>query len=320
MNDSQVRTGQLVLELELKTRERWLVGIESAVYFIVVSTALLGNIMLILEVYKTRTLRSSQNYYLISLAATDILNAIVCMPLTLVVLIKGTWPFGDFICQLQGSLTSICATVSLLTLGMIAFNRYVKIVRLADLYQKIYRKRNVLISIAVSWLITAVFVLGTFSFSKTVFYFHPGKCLCWVQINRKDNLGLYSTCMFSICVSLTYPTMFFSYYKVFRKIRAHFSQVANSSIHNDNSLAFAEEVKITTMLFTTILAFFICWIPSVTIDFYEILGGYYTLPRQVYYFNTVTFASSSAINPLIYGLMKREFKEAYKKVLYCRED
>ena len=31
---------------------------------------------------------------------------------------------------------------------------------------------------------------------------------------------------------------------MFRKIREHFVRVANSSIHNNNSVAFAEEVKI----------------------------------------------------------------------------
>ena len=104
---------------------------------------------------------------------------------------------------------------------------------------------------------------------------------------------------------------------MFRKIRAHFVQVANSSLQNNNPTAFAEEVKITTLLFTAILVFFICYGPTVIIDFSEILGGYYTLPRQVYMFNVFTFQTSHAINPVIYGFMKREFKEGYKKVLCC---
>ena len=310
----------LHLALKLKGREHWLVGIESTVYFAVILTALLGNTLLILAVYKTNTIRSHQNFYLVSLAATDILNAAVCMPLTLVVLIKETWPFGDFICQLQGSLISISATVSLLTLGTIAINRYVKIARSVSLYQKIFSKRNILISIAITWIITAVFVFGSFIFRKTAFHFHPGKCLCWLQINLKHSRGLFSQCLYSIWVSITFSAIMFSYCKVLRKIRTHFAQVANSSIHDDRSAAFAEEVKITSMLFATILAFLICWSPSVIIDFYEIVGGYYTLPRQVYFLNIFTYATSSAVNPLIYGLMKREFKEAYKKVLCCRED
>ena len=71
------------------------------------------------------------------------------------------------------------------------------------------------------------------------------------------------------------------------------------------------------MLLVTVLAFFICWTPSIITDLYEVFGGYYTLPRQVYMLNVFTFVGSSAVNPVIYGLMKKEFKEAYKTVLKC---
>ncbi len=317
MNDT-VQEKMEQLALSLRDRERFLVAIESGVYFALILTACLGNILLSLAIYKTRSLRiSAQNYYLVSLAATDVLSAIVGMPLTLVVLIKGTWPFGDFICQLQGSVLAICAVVSLLSLEMISANRYVKIVRSASLYQKIFRKRNVLKSIAISWIVAVFTVLGAFFFGKEAFHYHPGKCLCFIQLDLADNVGLYVSFLYTTVTFIIFSTIVVSYYKVFRKIRAHFVQVGNSFFHNNNSIAFAEEVKITTLLFTTILAFFICWSPSVTVDFYEMFGGYYTLPRQVYLLNVFTFQSSHAVNPLIYGLMKREFREGYKKVLCC---
>ena len=320
MNSTQERITQLTMSL--KTREHWLVAIESTAYFAIIVTALLGNTLFVLAVYKTRALRNPQNYYLISLATTDILNAVVCMPITLVVLIKGTWPFGHFACQFQGSMISITSMVSLLTLGIIAINRYVKIVRSAILYQKFFSKRNVLKSIAISWISVAFFVFGGFLIRKTVFHFHPGKCLCFVKINFNDHVGIYSVIGYNIILSLSFPAIVFSYCQVFRKIRAHFAQVAqvgNLSHHDESSATFTEEVRITAMLFTTIIAFFLCWTPSFIIDFYEIFGGYYTLPRQVYMMNIFTYVSSSAVNPMIYGLMKREFKEAYKKVLCCRD-
>ena len=314
MNATQERMS--LLSLSLKNRELWLVVIESAAFCSVVFIAFLGNIWLCLAFYKTRTLRSPQNYYLASLALTDILNAVVCS-IALAALIKGEWPYGDFICQCQGLVMSTCASVSLLTLGMIAINRYTKICRSRSLYQKIYSKRNVLISIATSWIATVFVAAGAFFAGKTVYYFHPGKSWCFYQLDLKENMGLYVMFCFSIIISFAFSTIVFSYYKVLRKIRAHFVQVGNASLRDDNSKAFAEEVKVTMMIFTTILAFSICWTPSFTIDFYEILGGYYTLPRQVYMLNIFTYISSSAINPMIYGLMKRDFKEAYKKVLNC---
>ena len=305
-----------LLTISLKNRESWLAILESALYLTVILTAFLGNSLFILAFSNTPSLRSPQNFYLVSLAIADILNAVVCMPVTLAVSIKGKWDFSDVICQLQGSLISVFSTVSLLTLCMIAINRYVKITRSAPLYRRLFSKGNVLCSIALSWIVTVFLNYSAYFVSKTVHYFHPGKCLCFVTIYLKDKLGIYSAILYSIVVSVSFNPIVFSYYKVLRKIRAHFVQVRSSSFRDDDStVAFAGEAKITTMLFATILAFFICWTPSVIIDFYEVIAGYYKLPRQVYMLNIFTYVSSSAINPIIYGFMRREFKEGYKRAL-----
>lgn len=149
MNTSEDRMVQLTLSLQM--RERWLVVVECTAYFSVVLTAFMGNILFALTFYKIRTLRTAQNYYLVSLAVTDILNAAACS-IALVALAEETWPYGYFICQLQGVIMSICGSVSTLTLGMIAINRYTKICRSRSLYQKIFSKRNVLTSIGISWM------------------------------------------------------------------------------------------------------------------------------------------------------------------------
>lgn len=140
MNTAQ--EGKVQLTESLKTRDRWLVVIESVTYFAVILTAFLGNTLLSFAFYRTRTLRTPQNYYLVSLALTDILNAVACS-ITLAVLVKGTWPYGDLICQLEGVMISICASVSLLTLGMIAVNRYTKILSVCEpLQENIQQKKR----------------------------------------------------------------------------------------------------------------------------------------------------------------------------------
>lgn len=316
MNTSKDRIVQLTLSLQM--RERWLVVVECTAYFSVVLIAFVGNILFALTFYKIRTLRTPQNYYLVSLAVTDILNAAACS-IALVALAEETWPYGDFICQLQGVIMSICGSVSLLTLGMIAINRYTKICRSRSLYQKIFSKRNILTSIGISWIAASTLVVSAFFGRRTVYFYHPGKCWCFYKLDMDESLGLYIyiTFCYSMVVSFSFSTIVFSYYKVFRKIHAHYVQVGNSSLRDENSRALAEELKITFMLLVTVLAFFICWTPSIITDLYAVFGGYYTLPRQVYMLNVFTFVGSSAVNPVIYGLMKKEFKEAYKTILKC---
>lgn len=58
-----------------------------------------------------------------------------------------------------------------------------------------------------------------------------------------------------------------------QQIRAHFSQVANAFLHNDIKEAYAEELQILTLLFTTIFTLIICWNPSV----YYMFQGFFFL-------------------------------------------
>ena len=103
------------------------------------------------------------------------------------------------------------------------------------------------------------------------------------DMDENLRLYIYITFCYSVVVSFSFSTIVFSYYKVFRKIHAHYVQVGNSSLRDENLRALADELKITFMLIlVTVLAFFICWTPSIITDLNEGFGGYYTLPQQVY--------------------------------------
>lgn len=116
---------------------------------------------------------------------------------------------------------------------------------------------------------------------------------------------------------MTYPVIAFCYIKVFRKVHRHFAQIAASNLHEDNAKSFAEEVQVTKILFVVLIAFVICWSPVFTIEFLDTLKGEYSLPRQVYLIMPFAGAASSAINPVIYGVMQKRFRDAYKKILTC---
>lgn len=139
-----------IIEDALENRELWLVIIESTLASAIILSALIGNIVLCLSIYRFRSLRKIQNYYVVALAASDFLLNLLCAPLGLVALFLERWPFGDAECQIEGALAYFFVCFSLLNVTLIALNRYVKMVRSADIYQRIYTKNNVLLSIAVS--------------------------------------------------------------------------------------------------------------------------------------------------------------------------
>lgn len=303
------------IEDALEDRETWMIVAEASGAFAIVILALTGNITLCLAIYRCRALRKIQNYYIVALAMSDLLLTVLCLPMGLAVVILGRWPFGDTPCQIQGILTYFFACFSLLTLTLIAINRYVKMMRTVNIYQKAYTRNYVLLSIMACALFSGVFVIP---FALQKFCYHPGKLACFVckSLNKKEQVLLLAP--YSVLIAMTYPVMAFCYFKVFRKVHSHFTQIAASNLHEDNAKSFAEEVQITKILFAVLIAFVVCWSPAFTIEFLDTLQGEYSLPRQIYLIMPFTGAASSAINPVIYGVMQKRFREAYKKILTCK--
>ena len=57
-----------------------------------------------IDVYRNARLRTSTNLYIISLAISDIINAVIVMPFIGGVLITGKWPFGEAVCDFHAFL------------------------------------------------------------------------------------------------------------------------------------------------------------------------------------------------------------------------
>lgn len=306
------------LAISLEDRTVGLIAFESTLCVFIVGFAVLGNALVCLSLHKTRGFRAPQNYYIACLAATDMLFAILCMTLSLGVLIRGKWIFGNILCQVQGSLIFILVSVSLFTMALIAVNRFFKITKSVRTYRKIYSKRNILLSILVTWIIAVALVAAVFSFGTQAFRFHPGKYLCFLDMTSHEGLRLYTLGAYAAVCAVIFPLMIFCYFKTYLKVRAHFADISNSGLVREASGSFVNEAKITKMLFVTLIAFLVCWTPAICTDVYEALSGQYSLPRQVYFWQVSFLASSSAVNPIIYGFMRRELRMAYKDILTCK--
>ena len=152
-----------------------------------------------------------------------------------------------------------------------------------------------------------VFIYRIFVAAGHRFVFHPGKIYC-----NQDGREPSSTILVSIFGGGPMIVISFCCFKVFRSVRAHtkrcFRDAAWSRIN-------VEDIKVSRILLMMVLASAVCSLPVVvieTIDF-SMHGSY--LPRQAYLFYTIAASLSSTVNPFIYGVMNRTFRQEYKKLL-----
>ena len=132
--------------------------------------------------------------------------------------------------------------------------------------------------------------------------------------NRKQCIyGLwYSTLRIGIptCVII------YCYFRIFTTVRHH-----NSNFHrpgNPISTVNVEEVKVASTIFVIVVLFSMCWLPVCTIDLVDAVFQKWLFPREVYVAYTFLGTISSALNPLIYGLLNKSFRKHYWKVLRYR--
>ena len=111
--------------------------------FICLAT-LIGNGSLFLIVYKDRHLQTITNLFILNLAAADILVSLLSMPVTVVTIIKERWVFEHTACVALGFFTLLSFIASVMSLGVIALNRYFYIVKW-NTYTKTFSKNKALL-------------------------------------------------------------------------------------------------------------------------------------------------------------------------------
>lgn len=122
----------------------------------IITTAVLGNMLVIASVRRHRRLRVVTNCYVVSLAAADLLVAICAMTFNASVeLSGGRWLFGTIMCDLWNSLDVYFSTASILHLCCISVDRYYAIVSPLE-YTVIMRQSTVWCMLGSAWILPAL--------------------------------------------------------------------------------------------------------------------------------------------------------------------
>ncbi|KAM6915910.1 D(1)-like dopamine receptor [Xenentodon cancila] len=123
------------------------------VLFLLIVSTLLGNTLVCAAVIKFRHLRSKvTNFFVISLAVSDLFVAVLVMPWEAVTEVTDTWLFGGF-CDVWITFDIMCSTASILNLCIISVDRYWAIASPFKYEQKMTH-RVAFIMIGVAWMLS----------------------------------------------------------------------------------------------------------------------------------------------------------------------
>ena len=174
--------------------------------------------------------------------------------------------------------------------------------------------RNTMIRIGVCVFLASIEPLPYF-LSGRRYVFHPGKMFCF----QTAQISVPNFLVYGYVGAPTLPLVV-CYFLVFKKIRSHKQNVQNhlKYLNSHNSIT-TRDINITKILFITVLGFLACWIPISIIDLVDTFREEVSFPRQVYFLYLILGNLSAVINPVVYGLLNKNLREEYKKIIFFRK-
>ena len=92
-------------------------------YSIIMVLSVIGNSLVIWVIAANTKMRTVTNTYLVSLAASDMLIAVVNMPFQLLFIVENEWTLGSVTCKMSSYVQGVTIIVSILTLSGMAVER-----------------------------------------------------------------------------------------------------------------------------------------------------------------------------------------------------
>ncbi|XP_068713726.1 melatonin receptor type 1A-like [Montipora foliosa] len=297
----------------LQSRNVVLVVIEVSALIVLNLLSLMGNTLVCMFVYRNTRLRTTTNLNIIALAISDLLSAVFVMPFVTVVLVSGHWIFGEVICNVLAFFSAFIIYVSPATMGLTALNRYVRMCRPDQEYQRYFSPKKSLALLVSVWVIVASYsgLPNIVGLRKNTFF--PNIASCAIDHLSESGRLIHYCIVISLFFLTPLIITIFSYVKVAKKMQHH--KMETSSLRQNSLIISAREIRISKSLFVVVFAFMICWIPFWIIVLLMRFHLVQKLPRNVKLLCFFFLYLSNTINPFIYAGMNRRFRKEFLEIV-----
>ncbi|NXO05133.1 DRD1C protein, partial [Rhinopomastus cyanomelas] len=320
--------------------------VTAALLCLLILSTLLGNTLVCVAVVRFRHLRSKvTNSFVVSLAVSDLLVAVLVMPWKAATEVVGFWPFGAF-CDVWVAFDIMCSTASILNLCIISVDRYWAVSN-PFRYERKMTQRVALVMVGVAWLLSLLV-----SFIPVQLEWHKSR-----ELHGQQESGLNFTkeeeencdsslnrtyAISSSLISFYIPVavMIGTYTRIFRIAQRQIRRISSleraaerapncsssSDCPHEASLksSFKKETKVLKTLCIIMGVFIFCWlpffvlncvVPFCNLDLHE--PGELPCVSETVFDTFVWFGwANSALNPIIYAF-NADFRRAFAAVVGC---
>ncbi|XP_052750486.1 QRFP-like peptide receptor [Galleria mellonella] len=304
-----------------------------ALYVAVLTASLSANTLLIFIVIKFQYMRSVTNIFLVNLSVADLLVTLFCMPVQIAKSVTLLWYFGEVMCKTVNFLQGVAVASSVFTITAMSVDRYLAITQ--SLRQPwMPSRRGACSLLAALWFVALMIfapLLGVAAveremvplLSKTrngsgiwaegTIEFCTEK---WPDSIRKELFGTFS---FILVYAVPGCIVVVSYSLMGRRLCSvlpPFDQTEGSVNSQQRLRLVRERKRVAWILLLLAVLFALCWLPYnilqllIDVNAVEIESVSSVLP-----YTLLLGHANSAINPIVYCLMTRNFRRSLRKLI-----
>ncbi|XP_057707463.1 high-affinity lysophosphatidic acid receptor-like [Corythoichthys intestinalis] len=307
----------------------------AAIMIFMITIGFLGNAIVCLIVYQKPAMRSAINLLLATLAFSDIMLSLLCMPFTAVTLGSAEWTFGSEFCRASIMLYWLFVLEGVSILLIISVDRFLIIVQRQD---KLTPHRAKIL-IAGSWMLSLCVslpsVVGWRTGTAGVGEVWVPQCVLGYSESMADRA--YTVLLAVAVFFAPFSVMLYSYLCILNTVRrntlrvhSHASEPSCLPALNQVSkmrligLQRPPQIKVDmsfkTRAFTTILILFVgfsvCWLPYTVVSLLAVFSHRFYSSSAFYPISIGALWLSylkTVFNPIIYCWRIRKFREACKE-------
>ncbi|KAM6979591.1 relaxin-3 receptor 1 [Aplochiton taeniatus] len=284
------------------------------IYSVTCAVGLVGNLIVLFFIrVKQERKKSRINVFVLHLAVTDF-QFVLTLPFWAVdTALDFSWPFGDAMCKIILSVTVMNMYASVFFLTAMSVTRYRSV---ASALKDRTREK----SCSAKWVCMVIWVSATVATAPTSIFSTvtnvTGEKLCLLKFPGGQYwLAVYHIQKILFAFVLPMVIVSVSYIMLLRFIRTRSMKTNNPK----------RRTQVTKSVTIVVLSFFLCWMPNHAITFWSVLvklnaanwdRAYYIVHTYVFPVTVCLAHANSCLNPVIYCLIRKEFRKKLKDLFY----
>ena len=283
-------------------------------FLLIIIMAILGNSILIYTILTVKRLHSVTHAFLVNLAVGDLVTATLTIPFDVDYMWRRYFPYGTLMCGVSQIGFFISLPSSVINLSLLTVERFVTI---AYPYRRDdwFRRRNVVILLFATWVYTLLVALSIVINDPDAVFVYHGICMVYPMPKGYPVFQLVVNFILPMSVIVLLNIRIFA---IANKHKGKIKKVSVPQMSSESTsmtrFSIGTNLKAAKRILLLVGVCAVCWLTYIICVAHNMTcGGCH--PREVTWITNIINYSSTAINPLLYGMTSKPIRhQLWKRV------